>query len=42
MKQSDWADRSWLLKQPQLAADYHVKTLTTGIIVISAIILWVI
>jgi hypothetical protein len=42
MKQPDWADRSWLLKQPDLkAADSGVKTLTAGILALTAIILWV-
>jgi hypothetical protein len=41
MKIQDWADRSWLLSKPELAADSGVKTLVAGMLTITAIILWV-
>jgi hypothetical protein len=42
MKQIDWADRSWLLSKPEIAADTGVKTLVAGMLTITAILLWVI
>jgi hypothetical protein len=42
MKQADWADRSWLLEKPQLAAESGVKTLVAGILTLLALTLLVI
>jgi len=41
MKQIDWADRSWLLQKTELAAEYGVKTLVAGMLMFTAILLWV-
>jgi hypothetical protein len=41
MKQPDFADRSWLIKDPKIAADVSVKTLVAGMLTILAITLWV-
>jgi hypothetical protein len=42
MKQPDWADRSWLLKKPELAAECGVKTLTGVILTLITLTLFVV
>jgi hypothetical protein len=43
VKQPDWADRSWLLEKPQIAADTGVKTLTAVMLtLILTLTYWVI